>query len=55
MTLPFWTHLVLWGKSKKAAEFLQLRESTTTYIGHFGVKSEDIGADNAYFWYINSE
>ncbi len=32
-----------------------IREPSAPYGEHFRVKNEDIGADNAYFWDINSE
>ncbi len=42
-------------ESKEAGDSYQLREPSAPYGEHFGVKNEDIGADNAYFWDINSE
>ncbi len=40
---------------KEAGESYELREPSAPYGKHFGVKNEDIGADNAYFWDIKSE
>ena len=42
-------------ESKEAGDSYQLREPSAPYGEHFGVKNEDIGADNAYFWDINSK
>ena len=42
-------------ESKEAGDSYQLREPSAPYGEHSGVKNEDIGADNAYFWDINSE
>ncbi|MBW1614865.1 MAG: hypothetical protein JRJ57_13120 [Deltaproteobacteria bacterium] len=42
-------------KSKEAGDNYQLREPSTPYGDHFGVKNENIGVDNAYLWNINLE
>ncbi len=42
-------------KVKKTGEGYQLREPSVPYGDHFEVEKCDIGADNAYFWDINSE
>jgi hypothetical protein len=42
-------------ESKEAGDSYQLREPSAPHGEHFEVKNEDIGADNAYFWDINSE
>ncbi len=34
---------------KEAGDSCQLREPSAPYGDHFGLKNEDIGADNAYF------
>jgi hypothetical protein len=39
-------------KVKKIGEGYQLREPSALYGGHFGVKNDDIGVDNTYFWDI---
>jgi hypothetical protein len=33
----------------------QLREPSAPYGEHFGVKNEDIGLKNTYFWNFNPE
>jgi hypothetical protein len=47
--------LVRGRKVKKIGERYQLQEPSIPYGAHFGVKNEDIGAGNAYFWDINFE
>jgi len=42
-------------KLKEAGDGYQLREPSAPYGDHFGVKKEDIGVDNTYFWNINLE
>jgi putative transposase len=42
-------------KSLKAAEGYQLRDPCAPYNAHFGIKNEDIGANNTYYWDINNE
>ncbi len=37
-------------KAREAAEIYQLREPSALYGSHFGVKSNDIGPENTYFW-----
>ena len=39
-------------KVREAAESYQLREPSALYGGHFGVKNDDIGVENTYFWDI---
>ena len=39
-------------KGREAAEAYQLREPSALYGGHFGVKSNDIGPENTYFWNV---
>ncbi len=39
-------------KVTEAAEASQLREPAALCGGHFGVKNDDIGVDNTYFWDI---
>ena len=40
-------------KPMEGGEGYQLREPSAPYGDHFGVKNEDIGVDNAYFWNVN--
>jgi len=47
--------LVLGRKSIEAGESYQLREPPALYGGHLGVKNDDIGVDNTYFWDIKPE
>ncbi len=47
--------LVKGRKVKESGEGYQLREPSAPYGDHFKAKNEHIGADNAYFWDINSE
>lgn len=42
-------------KVREAAEAYQLREPSALYGGHFGVKNDDIGVDNTYFWNVYPE
>ena len=42
-------------KSLKAAEDYQLRDPSAPYNAHFGIKNEDIEANNTYYWDINNE
>ena len=42
-------------KVREAAEIYQLREPSALYGSHFGVKSNDIGPENTYYWNIYDE
>jgi putative transposase len=42
-------------KISQAAEAYQLREPSALYGDGFGVKNDDIGVDNSYFWDIKPE
>ena len=42
-------------KVREAAEAYQLREPSALYGGHLGVKNDDIGVENTYFWDIKPE
>ena len=42
-------------KVRESAEAYQLREPSAVYGGHLGVKNDDIGVDNTYFWDIKPE
>ena len=39
-------------KVRQAEEAYQLRQPSAFYEGHFGVKNDDIGVVNTYFWDI---
>ena len=42
-------------KAKESGGSYQLREPSAPYGEHFGVKNEDIGLKNTYFWNFNPE
>ena len=42
-------------KVREAAEAYQLREPSVFYDSHFGVKSDDIGSGNTYYWNVYQE
>ena len=42
-------------KAKESGDSYQLREPSAPYGEHFGVKNEDIGLKNTYFWNFNPE
>ena len=39
-------------KVVEAAPAYQLREPQISYLAHFGLENDDIGAENAYFWEV---
>jgi putative transposase len=42
-------------KVNEASEAYQLREPSAPYDSHFGVKNDDIGPENTYYWNIYDE
>lgn len=40
-------------KSIEAGKANQLRDPSSPYGNHFGVKKEGIGPENTYFWNVN--
>ena len=42
-------------KARESGDSYQLREPSAPYGEHFGVKNEDIGLKNTYFWNFNPE
>ena len=42
-------------KVREAAEAYQLREPSALYGSHFGVKNDDIGPENTYYWNVYDE
>jgi hypothetical protein len=40
-------------KAIESGDAFQLREPGACYRGISGIKNEDIGAENSYFWNIN--
>ena len=42
-------------KAEESGDSYQLREPSAPYGEHFGVKNEDIGLKNTYFWNFNPE
>ena len=45
--------MAIGGESTEAGESYQIRESSIHYGGHFGVKKDDIGPENTYYWNDN--
>jgi hypothetical protein len=41
--------------SKETGDSYQLREPSAPYGDHFGVKNEDIGPGNTYYWNVYDE
>jgi putative transposase len=41
--------------SMEAGEVYQIREPSAPYGAHFGVKNEDIGLQNTYYWNVYDE
>lgn len=42
-------------KVREAEEAYQLREPSVCYGSHFGVKNDDIGSENTYYWNVYEE
>ena len=42
-------------KANESGDSYQLRETSALYGEHFGVKNEDMGLKNTYFWNFNPE
>ena len=42
-------------KVREAAEAYQLREPSALYVGHFGVKNDDIEPENSHYWNVYDE
>jgi hypothetical protein len=40
-------------KSKETGGSYQLREPSMPYGAHFGVKNDDIGPENTYYWNVH--
>ena len=42
-------------KVREAEKAYQLCEPSVLYGNHFGVKNEDIGSENTYYWNVYEE